>query len=251
MTLTAGLGACAAATDTRDAPVPGSSALSGRVTVLAAASLTGVFDQLAKTFEAEHPAVDVALSYGGSSGLAQQVLAGAPADVFAAASIATMATVTDAGESSGSPVVFARNELEIVVPRGNPGHVQGLADLGDPKRTIALCAEQVPCGAAAVKLFAVAGVTPAPDTLEQDVKAVLSKVRLGEADAGLVYRTDVKAAGNSIEGIAVPQAEQAVNDYSITVLKQAPNPAAGQAFVDFVLSPEGRNALQSSGFEEP
>ena len=224
---------------------------SGRVTVLAAASLSGVFDGLAKTFEAQHEGVDVVVSYGGSSGLAQQVLAGVPADVFASASTATMQTVVDAGAAAGRPAVFARNELEIAVPPGNPGHVRGLADLGDPKRKVALCAEQVPCGAAATKLFRAAGVKPAPDTLEQDVKAVLSKVRLGEVDAGLVYRTDVQAGGGSVEGIPVPQAKEAVNDYEITVLKEAPNAAAARAFVDLVVSSRGRSALQSAGFVEP
>jgi molybdate transport system substrate-binding protein len=220
------------------------------VTVLAAASLSGVFDELAKSFESQHPGVDVVVSYGGSSGLAQQVLAGVPADVFASASPTTMRTVTQAGASAGSVQVFARNELEIAVPPGNPGQVRGLADLGDPKRKVALCAEQVPCGAAAMQLFRAAGVQPAPDTLEQDVKAVLSKVRLGEVDAGLVYRTDVQAAGDTVQGIDVPQAGKAVNDYQITVLKDASNPAAARAFVDLVVSPQGRSALKSAGFVE-
>jgi molybdate transport system substrate-binding protein len=221
------------------------------VTVLAAASLSGVFDELAKSFESQHPGVDVVVSYGGSSGLAQQVLAGVPADVFASASTTTMQTVTDAGAGAGRPEVFARNELEIAVPPGNPGHVRGLADLGDRARKVALCAEQVPCGAAAKQLFQAAGVRPAPDTLEQDVKAVLSKVRLGEVDAGLVYRTDVQAAGGSVEGIPVPQAKEAVNVYEITTLKDAPNPEAGRTFVDLVVSDQGRSAMRNAGFVEP
>ncbi|HEX5533210.1 MAG TPA: molybdate ABC transporter substrate-binding protein [Actinomycetales bacterium] len=245
------LAACASGPTSGAAGRTDGSQLSGRVTVLAAASLSGVFDELAKTFEAQHRGVDVVVSYGGSSGLAQQVLAGVPADVFAAASTTTMRTVADAGATAGQPVVFARNELDIAVPPGNPGHVRGLADLGDPKRKVALCAEQVPCGAAATQLFRAAGVKPAPDTLEQDVKAVLSKVRLGEVDAGLVYRTDVRAAGDSVEGISVPQANEAVNDYEITVLKGAPNQTAARSFVDLVVSAQGRSGLQSAGFLEP
>ncbi len=245
------LGACGTGSGPGVAGGTGESRLSGRVTVLAAASLSGVFDELAKTFEAQHPGVDVVVSYGGSSGLAQQVLAGVPADVFASADTTTMQTASKAGASAGRPVVFARNELQIAVPPGNPGRVRGLADLGDPSRTVALCAQQVPCGAAATQLFRAAGVEPAPDTLEQDVKAVLSKVRLGEVDAGLVYRTDVQAAGRSVEGIAVPPAKEAVNDYEITVLEDAPNADAARAFVDLVVSPEGRSTLLRAGFVQP
>ena len=221
----------------------------GRVTVFAASSLTDTFTALADRLEAAHPGLDVVLSFGGSSGLAQQVLAGAPADGLATASTATMDTVSR--DVAGPPTVFARGRLQVVVPAGNPGRVSGLADLADPKLRVALCAPQVPCGAAARNAFARAGVTPAPDTLEQDVRAVLTKVRLGEADAGLVYRTDVLAAGDAVEGIDVPEQDQVTTDYPIVVLSDAPNPVAAQAFVDLVLSNEGRKVLQDAGFEVP
>lgn len=228
----------------------GTDATAGRVVVLAAASLTGTFTELADRFEYEHPGADVVLSFGGSSSLAQQVVAGAPADVFAAASPTTMATVEQAGDATDT-VVFARNTLEIAVPPGNPGKVSRLADLGDSRRTVALCAPQVPCGAAAAQLFAAAGVQAAPDTLEQDVKAVLTKVELGEVDAGLVYRTDVIAAGDAVRGVAVPEASRAVNDYPVAVLKDAPNPRAARAFVELLRSPVGRTELSRAGFEVP
>lgn len=225
--------------------------LTGDLTVLAAASLTDSFTALGDVFTAEHPDVTVSFSFGGSSGLAQQIASGAPADVFAAASPATMTTVVDAGAVDDEPTTFATNTLQVVVPAGNPAGVTGLADLADPDLTVALCSAQVPCGAASEKVFAAAGLTPAPDTLEQDVRAVLTKVGLGEVDAGLVYRTDVLAAGDAVEGLDVPEAADAVNAYPVAVLADAPNPAAAQAFVDLVLSDEGRAVLEADGFGAP
>lgn len=247
-------GACAAG----PGPVVPSSALggstsaplAGTVTVFAAASLTGTFTALGHAFEAAHPGTTVRFSFAGSSSLAQQILAGAPVDVFAAASTATMSLVTDAAPTGQeAPAVFARNRLEIAVPAGNPGHVTGLADLARPELRVALCAPQVPCGAAADAVFAAAGLTPAPDTLEQDVKAVLTKVELGEVDAGLVYRTDVIAGGDAVQGIDFPQSAAAVTEDPIVVLPGAPNPVAAQAFVDLVRSPRGRAVLSAAGFE--
>lgn len=226
-------------------------ALSGEVVVLAAASLTDAFGAIAEDFEATHPGVTVTLGFGASSALAQQVVAGAPADVVATASPATMADVVDAGATAGEPVVVARNRLQIAVPAGNPGGVEGLADLADESLAIALCAERVPCGAAATRVFAAAGITPAPDTLERDVRATLTKVRLGEVDAALVYRTDVLAAGDEVEGIDVPEAGAAVNDYLIVVLADAPEPALAAAFVEHVLATDGRRVLADAGFELP
>lgn len=228
-----------------------SDAITGEVVVLAAASLTDAFTELAADFEAAHPGVTVTLGLGGSSALAQQVVAGAPADVLATASPGTMATVADAGGLVGEPTVVARNRLQIAVPAGNPAGVTGLADLGDASLAVALCAEQVPCGAAARRVLAAAGVTPAPDTLEPDVRAVLTKVRLGEVDAGLVYRTDVLAAGDDVEGIDVPEADAAVTDYPIAVVADAPNPRAAEAFVAHVRGEAGRKVLADAGFELP
>ncbi|SDD71904.1 molybdate ABC transporter substrate-binding protein [Auraticoccus monumenti] len=225
--------------------------LSGTLTVLAAASLTEAFTRLGDELTAQHPDVEVVLSFGPSSGLAQQVLTGAPADVLATADPATMQTVVDAGEVAGDTEVFARNSLQIAVPPDDPGRVQGLADLADPARTVALCAPQVPCGAAAERVFRAAGLTPAPDTLERDVRAALSKVRLGEVDAALVYRTDVAAAGAEVQGIDFPEAAGAANDYPLAVLAGAPNPAAGEAFVELVRSAEGQQVLTDAGFARP
>jgi molybdate transport system substrate-binding protein len=219
--------------------------------VFAAASLTESFTQIAEGFEAANPNATVTLNFGASSALAQQIISGAPAGVFASASPATMAQVTGNGDADGEPTVFVRNRLEIAVPAGNPGDVSGLADFAEEDLTIALCAEQVPCGAAALRAFEAAGITPAPDTLEQDVKATLTKVELGEVDAAVVYRTDVIAAGDTVEGIEFPEAAEAVNDYPIVTLAAAPNPEAAQAFVGYVLSEEGQQVLADAGFDGP
>ena len=220
----------------------------GTVTVFAAASLTGVFIDLGEELEAENEGLTVQFNFAGSSGLATQLAQGAPADVFASADTAQMAAVADAGLVEGEPAVFAGNVLEIAVPAGNPGGVTGLADLADPARTVALCAPEVPCGAAAGRLFDAAGLTAAPDTLEEDVEAALTKVQLGEVDAALVYATDVRAAGDDVEGIEVPQAGEVVNEYPVAALAAAPNRAGAQAFVDLVLSDEGQQALADAGF---
>ncbi len=224
--------------------------LSGTVTILAAASLADVFDDLAARFEADHPDVDVVVSSGGSSALAEQIISGSPADVFASANEATMRTVTDAGRAV-DPVIFTTNTLELAVPTGNPGQVSGLADLADPALTVALCDPAVPCGSAAVDLLAAARVTASVDTLEEDVTAVITKVALGEVDAALVYRTDVIAAGDDVEGIEVPEAAEVVNAYPISLLVDAPNPVAAQAFVDLVLSEVGMRVVRDAGFVAP
>ncbi|MGC4937520.1 molybdate ABC transporter substrate-binding protein [Kribbella sp. DT2] len=219
--------------------------VSGTVNVFAAASLTGTFTQLGKDFEAAHPGVKVVFNFAGSSALATQINQGAPADVFASAAPKNMDQVTD----KGTPTTFVKNVLEIAVPKGNPGKITGLKDFTDKFRKIALCAEQVPCGAAAQKVFAAAKLTPQPDSLEQDVKAALTKVSLGEVDAALVYKTDVLAAKDKVEGIAFPESAQAVNDYPIATLTKAPNADGAKAFVDFVLSADGKKVLSEAGFD--
>jgi molybdate transport system substrate-binding protein len=228
----------------------GDGEVTGRVTVLAAASLTEAFTGLATQFEAAHPGTRVVLSFGPSSGLAQQVLQGAPADVFASASVTNMQQVVDAGDAT-SPHPFARNVLEIAVPPANPGRVTSVADLAKPTVKVALCQPQVPCGVVAATVFANAGVTVTPVTQEPDVKAVLSKVSLGEVDAGLVYATDVRAAGAAVRGITIPARLNASTTYPVATLDGAPNPAAARAFVDLVLSDSGRAALAAAGFEAP
>lgn len=218
------------------------------VTVSAAASLTESFTGLAHRFEADHPGVTVRLNFGGSAQLAQQIVSGAPADVFASANTATMDTVVAAGRNHGSPRVFARNVLEIAVPPGNPGKVHGLADFARPSLRLAVCLPQVPCGAAARRLFALAGVKARPDTLDDDVKSVLTKVELGEADAGLVYRTDVRSAGSKVVGVDVPEADRVVNDYPIVAVSGSKDAAR---FIAFVRSATGRAALARAGFQTP
>ncbi|WP_435875785.1 molybdate ABC transporter substrate-binding protein [Nonomuraea wenchangensis] len=236
------------------APAAGSSSAAGggaeEVTVFAAASLTGTFTELGKTFEAAHPGTTVRFNFGSSATLAQQIVQGAPADVFAAASPATMKTVTDASLAA-SPVTFVRNKLQIAVPKDNPAKVDELKDLTDAKVKVALCAEQVPCGAAAVKALDAAGLQVTPVTLEQDVKATLTKVELGEVDAALVYRTDVIASAGKVTGIEFPEADQAINDYPIATLAKAPAGDLAGQFVDLVLSQQGKDVLTKAGFEAP
>lgn len=223
----------------------------GQVTVLAAASLTESFNRIKEDFQAHNPSVSVTISYGGSSGLAQQILSGAPADVFAAASPATMKTVVDAGDAAGEPTVLVRNQLVIAVPEGNPKGIAKLADLTAPDLKVALCAEQVPCGSATKKATEAAGVTITPVTLEQDVKAALSKVKLGEVDAALVYRTDAKSAAKDVDGVEFPESGQAINDYPIVALRNAPNPSAAAAFIAFVRSEPELKVLTDAGFQKP
>jgi molybdate transport system substrate-binding protein len=217
--------------------------------VLAASSLTEAFERVAADFEAAHADVTVVLSFASSSTLAAQAAQGAPADVLATASPEAMDRAVDAGAVDGSPRVLARNRLVLAVPPGNPAGVTGLADLGRDELRVALCAPEVPCGAAASRAFEAAGVTPAPDTLESDVKATLTKVLLGEVDAGLVYGTDVLAAGDAVRGIDLAASEQAATDYVIAPLAQAPKPEAARAFVAHVESAAGQQVLADAGFD--
>jgi molybdate transport system substrate-binding protein len=228
---------------------PGSST-SKTITVLAASSLTEAFTQIGKDFQTKNAGSTVTFSFGSSATLATQITQGAPADVFAAASPSTMKTVTDAG-AAGTPTDFVSNTLEIAVPKGNPHHITGLKDFADKRRRIAICDPSVPCGAAAVKVFAAAKITAAPDTLEQDVKATLQKVSRDEVDAALVYRTDVLSIPGEVDGIEFPEAKLAVNLYPIATLKASKNATLAKAFVDYVLSPDGQAVLSKAGFAKP
>lgn len=230
--------------------VDAGSALHGSVTVLAAASLTEAFGTLAKQFQAAHPGVAVKLSFGASSALAQQINAGAPADVFASAAIKNMQQVINAGGATGSSN-FARNVLEIVVPPGNPAGITQVADLARPGVKVALCQPQVPCGAVAQQVFSHAGITVKPVTEEADVKSTLTKVETGEVDAGVVYLTDVRAAGSKVTGIGIPDSVNAATEYPIAALSKAGYPSAAAAFVAYVLSPAGQAVLAADGFEKP
>jgi molybdate transport system substrate-binding protein len=221
------------------------------LTVYAAASLTEVFTELEPRFEEVHPGVDVVLNFGASSDLAQQIVNGGPADLFAAANTSTMQTVSDAGLVDGEPTVFATNVLEIVTPPGNPAGITSFADLARPELKVVVCAPQVPCGAAAEKIEQATGVTLTPVSEEPDVKSTLGKVTTGNADAGLVYATDVRAAGDDVQGIEFPEAAQAVNDYPIAVIAEAPAADLARAFQGLVTGAEGRAVLGSAGFGSP
>jgi molybdate transport system substrate-binding protein len=229
----------------------GQDRLTGTLTVFAAASLTDVFGGLGDRLTADNPGLDIQFNFAGSSALATQITQGAPADVFASANETQMAVVTDAKLQSGDPEIFTENVLEIAVPKGNPGKVTGIADFADPDLTLAVCAPDVPCGAAAQKVFTAAGITAVPDTEEEDVRAALTKVQLGEVDAALVYASDVRSAGSDVEGIEFPEAEDAINAYPICALAAAPNPDAAHAFIDLVLSDAGQQALEAAGFRAP
>jgi molybdate transport system substrate-binding protein len=235
------------------APSSGSAdgSLSGTLTVFAAASLTDVFTDLGNDLMAAHPGLEVRFNFAGSSALATQIVQGAPADVFASANEQQMEVVVGEDLAAGDPVVAASNVLQIAVPAGNPAGVRGLEDFTRADLALALCAPEVPCGSAAEDVFAAAGVTPEPDTYEEDVRAALTKVELGEVDAAVVYASDVVSAGDAVEGIAFPEAEDAVNRYPLCVLADGPNPAAAAAFVALVQSDRGQRALADAGFRAP
>jgi molybdate transport system substrate-binding protein len=218
----------------------------GGLLVLAAASLTDAFMDMERAFESANPDIDVEVAFGASSTLREQILEGAPAGVFASADLENMAAVADAGLASG-PRVFARNELAIAVPAGNPAAVRGLEDFARHDLVLGLCAAQVPCGRYARRVLAAAGIDAAPDTDEPTVRSLLTKIEAGEVDAGLVYRTDVAAA--VVDGIEIPSSRDDAAEYAIAVLEGAPEAAA--AFVAFVLSSEGVGILTARGFVAP
>ncbi|GIG23729.1 molybdate-binding protein [Cellulomonas chitinilytica] len=249
----AGCGSGASDTDASPSSTPSASptsTLEGDITVLAAASLTESFTTLGEEFEKANPGVKVTFSFAASSALAGQITDGAPADVFASASTKTMDEVVAAGDAS-DPVVFATNSMEIAVPPANPGKVTGLDDLTDAAIKTALCQAEVPCGSTAAKVFTNAGITVTPVTLEPDVKAVLSKVTLGEVDAGVVYMTDVIAAGADVQGVKIPDDVNASTDYPIATLSHSSHADVARAFVDYVLSSAGADVLSAAGFARP
>lgn len=223
--------------------------LSGEVTVFAAASLTDAFEEIGAAFEAEHPDVTVTHNFAGSQQLATQILEGAPADVFASANQMQMDTAAE--RLSGRPRTFTRNRLAIAVEPTNPKHIAGLSDLGRDDVTVVLAAEEVPAGQYAVEALEEAGVDVQPVSLETDVRAVSTKVSLGEADAGVVYESDIVAAGDSVERVAIADDQNVVATYPIATVADAPNPAAADALVAFVLSEEGRATLERFGFSPP
>ncbi|MFD4626422.1 molybdate ABC transporter substrate-binding protein [Streptomyces sp. NPDC058475] len=250
------LSACSSGSDSSSKPDSSASAkdtskLSGTVTVFAAASLKESFTTLGKEFEKAHPGTKVTFSFGGSDTLAASITGGAPADVFAAASPKTMAIVTDKKDAVGTPSTFVRNQLEIATLPGNPDKVASLKDLTKSRLKVVLCDKTVPCGAAAQKALDAGSLKLTPVSYEQDVKSALTKVELKEADAAVVYKTDVKAAGDKVEGVEFPESAKAINDYPIALLKDAPNAAAAKAFIELVQSAEGQKVLTAAGFLQP
>ena len=224
--------------------------LSGSITVFAAASLQEAFTTIGQQFQAAHPGVKVTFSFGPSSGLAQQITSGAPADVFASASPKNMQQVVTAGDAA-SPATFASNVMELAVPPANPGHVSSVADLAKKAVKVALCQPQVPCGAVAAEVFGKAKITVKPVTLQPDVKSVLTQVELGNVDAGMVYVTDVKAAGTKVKGVTIPANENASTAYPIATISKSGQLAVARAFEAYVLSPAGQSVLAAAGFQKP
>ena len=224
---------------------------SGEITVFAAASLTESFDAMAKQFQKKYPDVDVRFSYDASSNLATQINQGAPADVFASADADNLQKTIDAGTVTPPPAVFAKNRLEIAVEKGNPKRIKSLADLQKPGLVVVLCADQVPCGKYAAQSLAMAGVTVSPASKEENAKATLSKVSIGEADASIVYVTDVRAAKGTTSGVKIPDKGNVIATYPIGVVKASQNATAAKAWVKFVRSNEGQAILRKFGFLPP
>jgi molybdate transport system substrate-binding protein len=224
---------------------------SGEVTVFAAASLTESFNAIAKQFEKRYPDASVRFNFDSSSNLAAQIQQGAPADVFASADGANLQKVVDSGDVTATPAVFARNRLEIAVEKGNPKKVKGLADLDRSGLVVVLCADAVPCGKYAAKALANAGVTVSPASKEENAKATVSKVSLGEADAGVVYVTDVKATKGEVSGVNIPDRQNVIAAYPIATLKGSENSTAAKAWVQFVRSKPAQSTLRRFGFLPP
>ncbi|WP_299445875.1 molybdate ABC transporter substrate-binding protein [uncultured Phycicoccus sp.] len=244
------LGACSAATtaDTTQAGDDPTAGGSGTVTVLAAASLTAPLTALAEQYERDHPGVTVRLSFGSSTTLAQQISEGAPADLYASAGEAPLSLLPPDAAGDGGRATIARNTVEIATPPDNPGAVADLRDLGDPDLDVVLCAATVPCGKAADDVLRTAGVTAHVVSREVDVKATLTKVVLGEADAALVYHSDVVAAGGDVRGVEIPAADNVFLTYPLLWFSDDPDVVG---FADLVAGPTGTAALEAAGFLAP
>lgn len=238
----------ACADDDASSAGPDGDALRGSVTVFGAASLTGVFGEMAVAFERTHPGVSVEPVFAGSSDLARQIQDGAPADVFASADATDMDLVVESGDVTADPVPFAGNVLEIAVPAGNPGEVGGLEDFARDDLLIGLCAEEVPCGRFGRQVLDDAGVAPALDTDEPDVRSLLTKVAAGELDAGMVYRSDVLAEAGDVEGITIADDLNVTVTYPIAPISASDVPEVADAFIAFVLSGDGQRIMEDAGF---
>lgn len=221
------------------------------VLVFAAASLSDAFAEMESTFEMAHPGLDIQLNLAGSSSLREQINEGAPADVFASANEAIMDEVVRAGATPATPQIFSHNVLQLAVPAGNPGDVAQLADLAKTELAVGLCAAGVPCGDLAREALKQAGVDAAIDTNEPDVRALLTKLRADELDAGIVYHSDVIAAGKDVQGLDLAELSRIGTNYPIVVVAESPHPAEAKLFVDFVLSDQGQDIMAAFGFATP
>ena len=226
-------------------------AASGDVVVFAASSLTEAFTEMGTAFKADNPDANVTFDFAGSGDLVTQITQGAPADIFVSADDSNMKKLTDATENAGDPVAIARNSMEILVEKGNPKAIATVADLAKPDTIVVLCAETVPCGKNAAAVLANAGVAVTPNSLEDKVKGVVTKVSAGEADAGIVFVTDVNSSGDGAEGVKIPDDINVISNYPIVVTKEATNPEAAQAFIDFVAGDAGQAILAKYGFLAP
>ena len=225
--------------------------LAGDVTVFAGSSLVGAFARIGDEMEKKNPDAHFTFNFGSSSTLATQITNGAPADVFASADEANMQKIVDADLTEGSAQIFASNRLEIAVAAGNPKKIGGLADLARPDVILVLAAPTVPAGKYALDALAKAGVDAKPASQEVDVRAVLNKVALGEADAGIIYVTDVKSAAGRVTGVDIPEQHQVVARYPVAVVKDSRNAPLAHRFVDYLVSPAGQSVLAEFGFSKP
>jgi molybdate transport system substrate-binding protein len=226
-------------------------ALQGNITVFAAASLTDSFKEIGTAFTKANPGATATFSFDASSALVQQITQGAPADLFASADTTNMDKLTQPGLNGTAPVIFATNLLAVIVPKGNPKAIAGVADLAKPDLKVVLCAPEVPCGKYANQILTTAGVTVTPVSLEQNVKGVVTKVTTGEADAGIVYTTDVLAAGDKADAVAIPANINVIAQYPIASVKTSTKTDINAAFVQFLLGTEGQAILAKYGFGKP
>jgi len=237
--------------ETSEAPTGSPPGLAGDITVFAATSLTESFTEIGEAFTAANPDATATFSFDASSALVQQIIEGAPADVFASADTANMDKLTDAELNGGEPVVFATNLLTIIVAPDNPLGITGVEDLANPDLKVVVCAAEVPCGNYANQIFDAAGVEVTPVSLEQNVRGVSTKVIEGEADAGIVYVTDVIAAGDDADMVEIPADINVVAEYPIAAVAASEHSEIDQAFVDFVLGDEAQAILAEHGFGPP
>jgi molybdate transport system substrate-binding protein len=221
--------------------------LSGGITVFAASSLTEAFNTLAKQFKSAHSGTKITFKFDASSALATDITQGQKSDVFASASTKNMDSVTQAVK----PTNFVSNTMEIATPPGNPAKITSVNDLAKSSVKVALCDPAVPCGATAQQVFTNAKITVKPVSSEPDVKSTLAKVEIKEVDAGIVYVTDVRAAGSKVTGVEIPSDVNASTTYPISVLKDSSNMDLAQAWVDYVLSNDGQKVLLADGFSAP